>query len=509
MSIKLCENIKRLREEKGITQSELAEKLSVTPQSVSRWEKGLAYPDIEKLPQLAILFGVSIDSLMGTIEPRLYSISREINKVRRELHEENTSENMLKYLELLEQSINAGSTLYLSEYIRASTKVMNDGRFILKEKADSAYETVRNKLIEMLPDERRRHLVPIIINEDEDKLERWSDLVSHDNNFACWNDLLLQRYIQKRDVETFCEKRREIIFDDLSKILYLINQKSGVFIGGLFDEEFESIENCNLVKDIIDVCSKRDDDVFLFHRINAETRLLASNLALKNMDSVYNCIARIKELLGVCKQNDGKTLSGSVEMFSDYQLHVDRARVDRALFEIDNILMTDPFVEMKENDQELKELDSYIQQFHSETDPFYFVENRLSFERLYNRAERLLKTSKIRSMSYIMAVETSKGNIYELVSPNVFEECEEEKRFLNTLRIHSDTHIKYLVGFICDVNKQICIDLPSLHIRETLCDLDKRNLDTEILLRSHHSFNVKKNRVTISPATHLKYSEEN
>ncbi|MBQ1206661.1 MAG: helix-turn-helix transcriptional regulator, partial [Clostridia bacterium] len=51
MKLLISENLKRLREEKGLTQSELADELSVTPQSVSRWEKGLAYPDIEKLPQ--------------------------------------------------------------------------------------------------------------------------------------------------------------------------------------------------------------------------------------------------------------------------------------------------------------------------------------------------------------------------------------------------------------------------------------------------------------------------
>ena len=70
MKILISENLKKLREEKGLTQSELAEELSVTPQSVSRWEKGLAYPDIEKLPQLSKLFEVSIDELLGNEKTR-------------------------------------------------------------------------------------------------------------------------------------------------------------------------------------------------------------------------------------------------------------------------------------------------------------------------------------------------------------------------------------------------------------------------------------------------------
>lgn len=43
MNIKLSENIKSLREQMGITQSELAEAIFVTPQSVSRWENGVSH----------------------------------------------------------------------------------------------------------------------------------------------------------------------------------------------------------------------------------------------------------------------------------------------------------------------------------------------------------------------------------------------------------------------------------------------------------------------------------
>ena len=47
------------------TQSELAVLLSVSPQAVSRWENGQAFPDITLLPLLAKYLNVSIDELMG------------------------------------------------------------------------------------------------------------------------------------------------------------------------------------------------------------------------------------------------------------------------------------------------------------------------------------------------------------------------------------------------------------------------------------------------------------
>ena len=65
MNIKLAENIKSLRAERGLSQKELATRLSVSPQAISRWENGLAYPDMEMLPRLADIFQVSVDRLFG------------------------------------------------------------------------------------------------------------------------------------------------------------------------------------------------------------------------------------------------------------------------------------------------------------------------------------------------------------------------------------------------------------------------------------------------------------
>jgi len=57
--------ISRLRKEQGMTQMQLADALGVTFQAVSNWERGLSMPDISKLPELAELFGATIDELLG------------------------------------------------------------------------------------------------------------------------------------------------------------------------------------------------------------------------------------------------------------------------------------------------------------------------------------------------------------------------------------------------------------------------------------------------------------
>ncbi len=65
MKLTIGENIKKLRREKDITQEELAEVFGISCQSVSRWETGACYPDMEVIPDIADFFGVTVDKLMG------------------------------------------------------------------------------------------------------------------------------------------------------------------------------------------------------------------------------------------------------------------------------------------------------------------------------------------------------------------------------------------------------------------------------------------------------------
>lgn len=58
------ETIATLRKEKGMTQSQLAEKMNVTDKAVSKWERDLSCPDINTISKLADLLGVSVEELL-------------------------------------------------------------------------------------------------------------------------------------------------------------------------------------------------------------------------------------------------------------------------------------------------------------------------------------------------------------------------------------------------------------------------------------------------------------
>lgn len=72
------------RKKLSLTQEELAEKCSVTPQAVSKWENDISAPDIALIPVLAQLFGISCDELLGVETEQVRTVPQQLvdlNKV--------------------------------------------------------------------------------------------------------------------------------------------------------------------------------------------------------------------------------------------------------------------------------------------------------------------------------------------------------------------------------------------------------------------------------------------
>ena len=65
----IADRIQTLRKSKGISQEELADKIGVSRQAVSKWESGQSAPDIEKIILLSEFFGVTTDFLLKGIKP--------------------------------------------------------------------------------------------------------------------------------------------------------------------------------------------------------------------------------------------------------------------------------------------------------------------------------------------------------------------------------------------------------------------------------------------------------
>lgn len=86
MKLSLPANISKLRKEHSMTQEQLAEALGVIFASVSKWERGVATPELNLIAEMADLFGVSFDALVGyeiqngsviALEERIHQLQRE------------------------------------------------------------------------------------------------------------------------------------------------------------------------------------------------------------------------------------------------------------------------------------------------------------------------------------------------------------------------------------------------------------------------------------------------
>ena len=85
----LGNNLKKLREKKGLSQTALSEVLHVSPQAISKWENGVSDPDIEMLPKIASFFGSTIDELFD------YDKALEYERIDKAIENGYTLDNVL------------------------------------------------------------------------------------------------------------------------------------------------------------------------------------------------------------------------------------------------------------------------------------------------------------------------------------------------------------------------------------------------------------------------------
>ena len=84
----LQDNLKALRKKKGVTQEELAARLNVVRQTVSKWEKGLSVPDAELLIRLAEALETPVSQLLGSkieAEEQPDALAEQLSRINEQL----------------------------------------------------------------------------------------------------------------------------------------------------------------------------------------------------------------------------------------------------------------------------------------------------------------------------------------------------------------------------------------------------------------------------------------
>lgn len=113
MKIKLAENIKKFRKEHSFTQEQLAEALGVTVGAVYKWEAGLSMPEIRLIMELADVFEVSVDVLLG-YEQQNENVENRIGRIEQCMREKNFEEGVTEVEKALQKYPNHFEVVYVS-----------------------------------------------------------------------------------------------------------------------------------------------------------------------------------------------------------------------------------------------------------------------------------------------------------------------------------------------------------------------------------------------------------
>lgn len=206
MKLNIGNIIRDRRRTMDLTQEQLAERLGVTCQSVSRWENGQTYPDIEFLPVLADLFGISLDELMGhTKSAREQRLSRLWDEGEAITDPEAKFDHLARMREEFPEQWSIAH--------RMLELIANQG--IRKEHLQS----LAMELLENCPNETIRWDVTKIFLHNAKEEAITSEFLARFTQRFDRNTLLETRYLKREDWPRYHELRRRNLIHQLFKIV--------------------------------------------------------------------------------------------------------------------------------------------------------------------------------------------------------------------------------------------------------------------------------------------------
>ena len=479
MNIKLAENIKRFRTERGMTQKAFADMLSVTPQSVSRWETGQVYPDIEMLPRIAEIFKVSMDTLMGTGLTFLQRKRKELREAREQVKGERDYAGRRRVCEILEELAEEGT--FQSVFLKEVLSLHQIGG-IGVDAVERAREYCRELLMKSSGDYRVRCLTEILCIEDSQNVDRWREFVSNDSFCSCWDDLLLHRYaFGNAQSEQFEPTRQRVVYETLWKLV--INLLLGCpdpnsRVESCLFQALEPYETYRLAMDIVGLFSAREGDIFLDLRIYVEIRMAAALFAEGHDEEGFATIETILTHIELLEGLHNTVRRGSIGAFSEFERPTSELEIRRCLDDIGFQMRRREFDRVREDSR---------------------------FVAFYRRVEGMDKAEMDAMMSLCgsyhntvgkndltLSVLTADGVLHRTVIHNAKKRGEngahpDEKALIDILRDAGNTEIHYIV---CQTRNGE-FDLPSYFFRQKLCELNPANGKAKMLLKGAFRYNVK------------------
>ncbi len=227
MNLQIADVIRRLRRERDITQEDLADALGTTPQSVSRWENGYVYPDMEMIPKIALYFGVTTDVLFGMNDKARSARLEELRKISRDIAAEDkgrvTERRYQHHLAAYEEFPDETEFAYdiCRDILLGKIRPVEESVDELRKLCRKIFETSKKD------DERWNALRFMVAFEEEEEMKPWLEKLPPQ---WCNRDIfLLSRYSYRYDAAKRNGQLRQMMVDGLSQVFD--------YAGGLWDEE--------------------------------------------------------------------------------------------------------------------------------------------------------------------------------------------------------------------------------------------------------------------------------
>lgn len=213
MKLSIGKNIREYRRKNDMTQEDFAARLGVSYQSVSRWENGTTYPDIELLPAIAELLSCSVDDLMGIPNAEKEKQAVKIfDELRREcMKKEYNADRIVAFIRDIRCNY-IGSDWAWRPWVEGNDRVFRDPKILPEVRLMAEVYLEKHPM--------NPHAIQTMANiEDEDHLLAF--LEKYTTSFDCSKRrLLFNRYWLLKNKEKFEPERRYMLYSGIETLLY-------------------------------------------------------------------------------------------------------------------------------------------------------------------------------------------------------------------------------------------------------------------------------------------------
>lgn len=266
MTLQIGKKIRKYRRDMDLTQDELAGKLGVASQTVSHWENGATYPDIELLPLIARILGMSLDNLFGSSDEDRQRRADELLRSFDEAQKSCTPDEDLIINLVKEARQNIGYYPEMWRFTHALSCVQHS------EKALAQIRLYVNDILECSTDEAERGgaIYLMTLCETEDNLGEFIDKHAKQNELSKLG-MLCTRYLNTGDTEKTNIVIQEMNFE---RIVGLLN-------GPIWLDPAEPEEILDMVRQrlrVVNFFSGNDPDSDIFTSLCGEIGVFVCEL---------------------------------------------------------------------------------------------------------------------------------------------------------------------------------------------------------------------------------------